>query len=515
MRVLPATRRRCLGLALVAAAAGLGLAGAVPSAASPPEVRPPAVAGQFYPASPETLKAALADLLRDARAPRVGRPIALVVPHAGYVYSGPIAADAFRQAAGHRYRVVVILGTNHTAPGFRRIGIAPGGGFRTPLGTTPIDQDLVRALLAESPDCTLDGSVHAREHSIEVQLPFVQHLFPEAQIVPAVVGSPDLELCRRFGTALAKILAGREALIVASSDLSHYPSATDAERVDARTLEALVRMDPGALQSTLRASLRLGIDNLDTGACGEAPMLAALVAARALGATRGVVISYAHSGRTLVGDSARVVGYGAVALFAGDKAAEARPEEAEVDVARLELRPGDEVQLLSFAREAIRRFLVTETLPLSRGLDPRLGGRQGVFVTLRKAGQLRGCIGSVVPAAPLGQLVGAMALRAAFADPRFPPLALEELPAVELEISLLSPPHRVVSDREIAPGRDGVILEKDGKAAVFLPQVATEQGWGRHELLDNLCFKAGLTDDCWSEGAALSVFQARVFRERG
>jgi len=116
---------------------------------------------------------------------------------------------------------------------------------------------------------------------------------------------------------------------------------------------------------------------------------------------------------------------------------------------------------------------------------------------------------------PLEQLVGAMALQAAFADPRFPPLAPEELKAVEIEISLLTEPHRVASDVEILPGRDGVILEKSGKAAVFLPQVATEQGWGRHELLDNLCFKAGLGDDCWAKGAALSVFRARVFRERG
>jgi AmmeMemoRadiSam system protein B/AmmeMemoRadiSam system protein A len=517
MRVLqPADRR---GLVLGFAFAVLVAAGASGRTAADDNVRAPAMAGQFYPAASETLNAAVQALLADAKPPSVGRPLALVLPHAGYVYSGPIAADGFRQAAPYRYGVVVLLGTNHTGAGRSRIALSPASAFRTPLGDVAVDRGLVEALLAECPDCALDAAAHAREHSIEVQLPFVQQLFPDARILPVVVNTADLGVLRRFGSALAKVLSGRDALIVASSDLSHYPAAADAERVDARTLEAVAALDPEALQRVLRSALGHGVPNLDTAACGEAPVLAALVTARALGATHGAIVSYAHSGRTLIGDSGRVVGYGAVALLAGSGAPAPPPHAVPAPGAdRLggesALGPDEERQLVALAREAIRRLLTTETLPLPRELAPALRREQGVFVTLRKQGELRGCVGRLRSDAPVGRLVGTMAIGAAFSDPRFPPVAADELPALEIEVSLLTPMHSVASGEDVVLGRDGVTLEKDGKSAVFLPEVATEQGWGRRELLDNLCWKAGLAAGCWREGAKLAVFEARVIHDR-
>ncbi|MCX5825944.1 MAG: AmmeMemoRadiSam system protein B [Deltaproteobacteria bacterium] len=216
------------------------------------EVRSPAVAGQFYPESATILKLAIEKFMEDALPPQVKKPVAIVVPHAGYIYSGQICADGWNQVRGGAYDVVVILGTNHTAPGLRKIVLYPGGGFRTPLGTAMVDGDLTAALVAASPDCALDKGPHVREHSVEVQVPFAQILFPQAKIVAAIVGDADAALCTRFGNALASVLKGRRAVIVASSDLSHYPSAKDAEAADMKTLEAVATLDPAALHTAVR-----------------------------------------------------------------------------------------------------------------------------------------------------------------------------------------------------------------------------------------------------------------------
>ena len=302
-----------MGVPLVTA---LALAAPTPAPAQE-AVRPAAVAGQFYPADAERLRGALAAFLARARPPTDRRPIAIVAPHAGYTFSGQIAADAWNQAAGHRFDTIVLLGANHTEGGFDRIGVYRGRGFETPLGLAPIDRDLAEALVAADADIVWHGGVHAREHSVEVHVPFVQYLFPDARILPVVIGSPDLERARRFGRALAGVLTDRRALIVASSDLSHYPEVDDARRVDRETLEAIAALDPARVQTTLRAVERRGVRGLVTGACGEAPVLAGLAAALELGARTGAVVSYATSADAPLGEPKRVVGYGAVVVTDG------------------------------------------------------------------------------------------------------------------------------------------------------------------------------------------------------
>lgn len=480
----------------------------------PAAARDPAVAGRFYPDSAAPLRLAVEAYLRDAVPRKADRPVALIAPHAGYIFSGQIAADAWRQAQGDPVDLVVILGTNHTAPPFAGVAIDPGSGFRTPLGVAETDRAAAEALIAADPDCRFDAGVHAREHSVEVQVPFVQVLFPKAKILPAVVGSADPGLCDRLGRALGAVLRGRKGLVVASSDLSHYPSASDADAVDRRVLEAAARLDPEALRAAIRDGMSRGVPGLSTCACGEAPILAALSAARALGATRGTVVSYANSGDVAVGEPDRVVGYGAVAFGAGPPGADTSALEGGEDAPG----PGgfgaaDRRALLALARETIRRYLESGTIPLSRGLSARARARRGAFVTLTKGGELRGCIGRMSPGARLDQVVGAMALQAALRDPRFPPVTPEEVPGLRIEISVLTPMRPVAGAGEIVVGRDGVLLSKDGRSAVFLPQVATEQGWGRDEMLDHLCLKAGLPAGSWKSGARFSVFQAEVFRE--
>ena len=234
-----------------------------------------------------------------------------------------------------------------------------------------------------------------------------------------------------------------------------------------------------------------------------------------MGAIRGVVVSYANSGDTSVGERSRVVGYGAVVLTAEgeekNSSISAQPIPAAVSSAAL--TSADKKTLLAFARETLSRLFLTDTVPLARGFNSTLQQPRGAFVTLKKKGELRGCIGRMIGDEPLGKIVGAMAIQAAFNDRRFNQLTADELNDIEIEISVLTPMKKVSGAADIVVGRDGVLLDKDGHHAVFLPQVATEQGWNREEMLDNLCRKAGLETGCWKKGAQFSTFQAIVFSE--
>jgi len=480
------------------------------------DVREPAVAGKFYPESAAKLKLAIEKFLQDAMPVQVQKPIAIIVPHAGYIFSGQICADGFKQVGNQNYDVIVILGTKHTSSDFQKISLYPGDGFHTPLGTALVEKNVISALIKEDPtDCTLDKSLHESEHSVEVIVPFIQVIFPEAKIVPIVVGSQDMQTYIRFGQALANVLKNKRALIVASSDLSHYPSAEDANIVDRETLASIAKLDPAAFRATVQAHRDKNIPNLGTSACGEAPIMVAIAAAKFLGATRGEVISYANSGDTSVGERSRVVGYGAIVLTAEsmekNSGVSAQPIPATVSSAAL--MSSDKKILLAFARETLSRLFLTDTVPYARGFNATLQQPRGAFVTLKKKGALRGCIGRMIGDEPLGKIVGAMAMQAAFNDNRFRQLAADELNDIEIEISVLTPMKQVSGAGDIVVGRDGVLLGKDGHHAVFLPQVATEQGWSREEMLDNLCRKAGLETGCWKKGAQFSTFQAIVFSE--
>jgi AmmeMemoRadiSam system protein B/AmmeMemoRadiSam system protein A len=475
------------------------------------DTRAPAVAGQFYPADPGKLRLAIEQFLKGSTA-RIGeKPDAILVPHAGYIYSGQIAADAYRQVMGRSYDTVVILGVNHTTGNFRGVSVGDYGAFQTPLGSVAVDEEIISALLTECRDCVRSREVHVNEHSIEVQIPFIQVLFPKARIVPAIIHPPDLNMCVRFGEALAKVLRNRQALIVISSDLSHYPSHQDGSNVDRLTLETISSLNLPRISSLMR---NLDGKNLETRACGEASILAGIAAAKGLGAKRAVIVGYANSGDDLIGDRSRTVGYGAVVFVPGETTANTpMPGHPVPPPSATPLQNPEKKALLEFARESIQRYLTTQTLPLPRNLPARVYFPQGAFVTLRKHGELRGCIGHMTPDIELGQTVGAMALQAAFNDPRFPPVQQSELKDIEIEISVLTPMKSAASFSEIVVGRDGVLLSKSGSSAVFLPQVATENHWNRSEMLDNLCRKAGLATGCWQHEAKFQTFQAEVFSE--
>ena len=378
------------------------------------------------------------------------------------------------------------------------VALDPAAGFRTPLGIAAVDEEAGRALMEADPDVVLDAGPHRREHSVEVQIPFAQLLFPAARILPLVIGAPDPALCQRLGAALGKVLRGRRALLVASSDLSHYPAARDAAVVDRRVLDAVLALDAGRVRAAIAAEMARGVPGLGTCACGEGPILATIAAARALGANRATLVRHATSADVPAGEPGRVVGYGAVAFDAG----------GELDAAT-------RTALLALAREAIDAHLAGRPPPAPRERLPAAALPRGAFVTLRESGRLRGCIGRLSAGGPLAAMVAALAVDAAAHDRRFAPVTRPELGSLEIEISVLSPLTPVARAADIVVGRDGVVLVKHGLTAVFLPQVAAEAGWGRDALLDHLCQKAGLPAGCWREGASLTVFQAEVFGEAG
>jgi hypothetical protein len=492
----------------------VGALAAAPAATA--AVREPNVAGKFYPDDPALLRAAVVAFLADAVPQDAQRSIGLLAPHAGYAYSGQFAADAWRQAAGRAYDVVVILGTHHTSGAFAGTTIDDVTGMRTPLGVAEVDQPLAHALLANGKLFLKRPEAFVGEHSVEVQVPFAQVVLPGVKILPVVVGTTDPALCRQLGEALAAALDGRRALLVASSDLSHYPAHDDAARLDARTLTAAATLDPAEVAAAITRSEREDAPGEQTCACGAGALMTMLAAARAMGGQRVVVLACGDSGETALGEPGRVVGYGALAVTDGPAGSRlAGLDRPAAGRASDPLDDADRHRLLTIARDTLVRYFATGTPLLVRGVSSRLLVSQGAFVTLKdRAGRLRGCIGHLAQDRPIGQLVGAMAMQAALNDRRFPPVTGDELSSLAIEISVLTPPAKVRGAADVVVGRDGVVLHQGGRSAVFLPQVATEQGWDRNTLLAQLSEKAGLPADAWRRpDAELLTFQAQVFAE--
>jgi AmmeMemoRadiSam system protein B len=266
--------------------------------------RPPAVAGTWYSDDPQALAADVDRHLEVASSPRLRDLTAIIAPHAGLMYSGPVAAHAYRQLENRAIDLVILVGPAH-AGGFEGVALYSSGGFDSPLGSAAIDAECAARLLAASPVIAVNERPHAREHSLEMQLPFLRRVAPRATIVPLLMGWQTAETARALGDAIPEAILDRRTLLVASSDLSHYEDAPTAHALDRVVIECVERFDPGALQQAL--------DRNPRHACGGGPMVAVMRAARALGARDAVVLNYADSG-DVSGDKASVVGYLAAAL---------------------------------------------------------------------------------------------------------------------------------------------------------------------------------------------------------
>lgn len=429
-------------------------------------VRPAAVAGAFYPGDPRTLSAQLGQLLQGPAEPaEAGYALkAVIVPHAGYIYSGAVAARAYDALSAARDRVkrVVLLGPVHRVP-VRGLALPGADWFETPLGRIPVDASAARAL-ADLPQVVAIPAAHALEHSLEVQLPFLQKVLGEFSLVPLAVGDASLA---EVGEVIERLWGGPETVFVLSTDLSHYHSYDEARRVDGATLARI-------------ASLASDLNHEQ--ACGATPLNGLLKVAR----DKGLAISQlaaCNSGDT-AGDRGRVVGYSSFALYEPGGSM-SRDQQGRT--------------LLGIARGAIGSQLGQAAAP--RLDHPAWLAQPGAsFVTLTLEGALRGCIGSLQAHRPLGVDVAANAENAAFRDPRFAPLSLQEWPRVAAEVSVLSAPEKAEFGDDIdllgrlRPGVDGVILEYAGRRGTFLPQV-WESLPDRRRFMQELKRKAGLPAD--------------------
>jgi AmmeMemoRadiSam system protein B/AmmeMemoRadiSam system protein A len=461
------------------------------------QIKYPNVAGTFYPADPAVLSGQIDAFLENAKPDTVtGKIFALISPHAGYDFSGQVAAYGYKLVKDKPYKTVIVLAPSHYYV-FKGVSVYPQGKFHTPLGDLEVDSDFTQKVLNNDPEISFDQRAFAKEHALEVQLPFLQKVLKNSRIVPIILGQCSYQTCQKLAEVLKAAIAKRsDVLVVASTDMSHGYDFEQTPIIDNRTLSYVENMDAQGLYQGLEEE-RLQL-------CGGYGVVATLLLAKSLGHDKVKVLKYTNSaevtGQKIKGNW--TVGYSSIAID---------QEKKEVNMLNKEERK----KLLSLARKSIEIYLKDgKRLELTES-DPLLFKEMGAFVTLREHAQLRGCIGSLVGSKPLYLTVGDMAIEAAVGDPRFSPLGLSELKSIEIEISVLSPMEKVDSADKIKLGLHGVLLKRGFNSGVFLPQVATETGWTKEEFLSNLCsHKAGLSPDAWKDKKTeLYIFSAEVFSE--
>ncbi len=463
--------------------------------------RPAAVAGQFYEANAHKLRTDVASWLARAKKNDHPGPLkGISVPHAGYIYSAAIAAEGYKQVEGRDYETVVVLAPSHRDY-FKGASIYAGAAYETPLGVSNIDHAIAAALVQECAWYVRSYQGHGPEHAVEVQIPFIQTVLPACEIVPIVIGAFDWPMCEKMGQALAKVIQGRKVLLIASTDLYHGQSYEMCQKMDEATLAAITLMTPQRLcHDFMNESLQ---------ACGAAPLVVLQVAALASGPTQAVMLKHTNSNDVTGQKGGYVVGYGTVAYY-GKEAAESGKKSFKP----LPLQA--QRKLLKMARESIKYYL-KEKRPMAFSEDDEwLQEKRGVFVTLTRKGQLRGCIGYHESDRPLSELVPDRAIAAAFSDPRFPPLQAGELDEIEIKISVyLTNVYPAKSIDEFQMGKHGIIMIKEGRGATYLPEVPVEAGWkNKQEALESLCQKAGLPPGAWKNGAQFYLYETQVFDEK-
>ena len=473
-------------------------------------IRKPQVAGAFYPAERQILENQINGFLEKAMlAQKPGKVLALIVPHAGYQFSGGVAAYGYKTLKDEKIDTVILIGNSHHEY-FEGVSIFPQGFYQTPLGKIEIDADLAEALIEESDRIFFRETAHAREHCLEVQLPFLQKALQKFKIVPIIFGSGSREDYKILAQALLKHTKGKDVVFVASSDLSHYPPGELAQKADLKTLAAISTGSIENLESTIQELTEQNIPGAVTFACGLDAIKTVMQIANELGADKIEVLKYQHSG-DVSGDMLRVVGYGAVAFYQQDS------KSVEQVLEQTVLSQKDKEELLQIAKLSLEGFVKQGKVPEFQVSSPALNQKLGAFVTLKKHGALRGCIGRFSPTdIPLYRVVSEMAIAAGTKDLRFYPVSQDELPELDYEISVLSNLEKVDDWREIEIGKHGVQIEYGTKSGVFLPQVATENNWNLETFLGQLCFqKLNLPWNCWkSKEAKLYIFTAEIFSDK-
>jgi len=468
------------------------------------------LAGRWYPDDANLLSRQIDGFFKQADVNSMENVIAFILPHAGYQFSGQTAACGLK-ATDKLYDRIIVIGPSHRVRLEETLSVPRVTHYQTPLGLIPLDTDFIEKLLTYSLFQSMPFA-HKYEHSVQIELPLLQFRQKDFRLVPIVAGDCSCETISKAGKILAGMIDNK-TLVVASSDFVHYgprygyvPFSENVpeqiKKLDMGAYEYIAGLDgPGFLQYKRRTGATI---------CGGVPI--AILLSMLDSPTKARLIKYETSGR-VTGDFSNSVSYLSVA-FSGRWR---NPEQVKSDNPSARLTTHDKQQLLTLARKTILYALEKKRLPQPGELDvaisPAMEAPRAAFVTLKKNSQLRGCIGDIFPQRPLYRSVIINAVNAAFNDRRFVPLQQSECSEIEIEISALTAPAPVDSPNEIRVGTDGMIIRKDGRSAVYLPQVAPEQGWNLEQTLTHLSQKAGLDPNAWKQGAAFLVFQADVFGE--
>jgi len=503
------------------------------------KIRDNIVAGSFYPDDPYILKMQLEDYLNNAKSLDIKNIKALICPHAGYIYSGQVAAYSYKQIADKKYDSIIIISPSH-AQYFNFVSIFDGDAYNTPLGKVGIDKKRSKMLVESSSSIRFSDYGHSNEHSIEVQLPFLQYIFGEFDFIPIVIGDQNNHNIHSIGKAIGELFKNENVLIIASTDLSHYHTYGEAVALDKQVEKLIENFDIENLET------QLAKNNIEM--CGGGPVAAAMIAAKNLGANKAVILKYLNSG-DVTGDRKAVVGYLAAALFEDKNLKEdskkmnhkkesednmnpsgkknissdetsagydknSSPEDNSDDVTSMSLTKREKKILLEIAKESIKSAVLGIKPNIPTINDVILNEKCGAFVTITLNGKLRGCIGNIRAISPLWETVKTMAKEAALNDPRFYPLTAKDIENIEIEISVLSPFKLINNINEITVGKHGLFIKKGFYQGLLLPQVATDYNWDRIQFLKETCNKAGLYENSWQEkNCEIYIFSATVFGE--
>ncbi|MDD5063974.1 MAG: AmmeMemoRadiSam system protein B [Phycisphaerae bacterium] len=468
------------------------------------------LSGSWYSADAKTLSEQIEGIFEKADVEPINNVIALILPHAGYQYSGRTAAFGLK-SAGRQYKRVIVIGPSHRVPMEDVLSVPMATHYETPLGQVPLDVEFINKLL-EHPIFQNIPQADEYEHSTQIEVPLLQYVQKDFKLVLIVAGDCSVETIAQAG-AILKSLVDDDTLVIASSDFTHYGPNYGYVPFREKIPEQLKKLDMGAFEYIKALDYKGFLEyRSKTGAtiCGFVPISILLSMLDETVETK--LIKYTTSGE-LTGDFSNSVSYFSIA-FSG-KWGHSSQIKPEANVS--ELSKEDKKQLLTLARKSLVYFLRNRKVPdvseLNVTASDAMKLRRAAFVTLEENSQLRGCIGDIFPRQPLYKSVISNAINAGVNDRRFRPVTEAECNDIKIEISALTAPKPIASSDEIRIGIDGVVLNKNGYGAVFLPQVAPEQGWNISQMLTQLSLKAGLPSDAWKEGASFLVFQADVFGE--
>ena len=467
--------------------------------AKEPTVRSATQANRFYTGDAKELSEEVDSFLAlHAKDRKYEQVAAVIVPHAGYYFSGNVAAAAYQSIADDvQYKRIFLLGPSHHEWLDGASVNTEYDYYSTPLGNVKVDVETAQKLIEADSVFSYHAKAHDREHCLEMQLPFLQRRFGEVPpIVPIIISTNDFRKLQRIAEVLKPYMT-EENLFVVSSDFSHYPKYEDACEVDARTGKAVESGDVERFIAQLEENARSGVKNLATSACGELA-IATLMLMMQDGGYKVKHLLYQNSGDIDNHDHSRVVGYHAFAIL----------RKSEFSLNDEDKRMLKDIALTSIKDSLDGKRIVEPTLNSQFSI---LNSRCGAFVSLHKQGRLRGCIGHFGEDVPLHEIVAEMARAAAFEDPRFMPVTKDELDDIDIEISVLTPMRRIQSLDEFQLHKHGIYIEKGYRSGTFLPQVADEVNWTKEEFVGHCAQdKAGIGWDGWKD-AELYVYEAIVF----